>query len=573
MYKKAAVQFIERYKPLSALLLTLIFLISINAQAQLGYGNYIKIQELTGYPEDFVKVNYANTDLVNSFTVQNRNMCPLSYNGGQLYMATDAWSFLTKGKIENGDLYAYLPAFSPYYLYEITIDSPIYWMSSEQGGPGGPLPTNGSTLMFTYVPQAAVYIHQMGCYFTGCSVGQRCQMNPYEVTAINIDKSIDLKVESIVIEQPEGTPVKVVDGKAVLVPDEQAVAVVSVSAANAFPNDWAYVSINAVYEGRSYGRDVVQVSDLASGPKKLSFYLPYYLNNGDDKVFSFEIGYSLRHTNELYEDDMSNNSISQTVTFQGEKPELKIENARLAQVVFDPMTENIFGATEPALVSGKAFAIELTLSSYIPAEYVNSVATAQIYIDGVAAGEAVDFKPSDISTKRNNLYLYAKTDLEGEHSITAKIRSKSGPIPSVLDSQNEIESSPIVRKFYRTQLNLLVGQITGCASGSSCFVPPTTSDIAMYNGDQRTLAAQLMPVAPSNITYKDGASITDSSTSGLLWWARLKDMLKIATIKHKEKQDAAIYLVNDSYMRKMGLEETEENPVYGYTLHLLHVGC
>jgi hypothetical protein len=571
MNGRAVAQLPNFQKLLSTPLLALIISIPVTATAQVS-SNYYKVQDTYG-ASDPLEIHYVNSDPLVPIVIQSKNLCPLAYHGGSLYWASES-RYVTKGLLLDDDLYADMYE-SPSQLYSVDITgSPISWRSDTIGGPAAP-PSVGATYTYNYNYRALLHIQRMSCYYSGCPAGQNCSMSPTEITAMNIDKTLDVKIDSVVIEQPLGVPVKIVDGKPVIAPNEFAYAVVTISGSNFFPEDPHPVWLSATYNGVQDIPTSFPMSDLANGPIKQIRYIPGYLYKGfNDVYFSFQIGKSFGD-NLLYEDDISNNSIVLPVTYEAAN-EVEIEDVQLAQVVFDPVVEDRFGGTEPALVSGKAFAAQLTLSAHIAPEYVNSIATAQIYIDDNAIGEAVDFKPSDISDKRNLLFLYAKTDLEDEHRITVKIHSKSGPIPFVLDSENEIKSNPINRKFYRTQLNLLVGQITGCSSGVSCFDPPTTSDIAMYNGDQRTLAAQLLPVAPSNITYKEGAPITDSSPSGLLWWARLKDFLKMAKIKHQEKQDAAIYLVNDSYMRKMGLELLDEDgmpiEIYGYTLTPLHVG-
>lgn len=268
----------------------------------------------------------------------------------------------------------------------------------------------------------------------------------------------------------------------------------------------------------------------------------------------------------ISEADYSNNTMTLQFSTEPPKPSnsLSIDRMRMAQTVFDPVVDP--GQPTLALVSDKDFAVDVTLSGSLSSEFSDSTATAQVLVDGVAAGPVVEFKPSGINNGANRLFAYGRYNTEGVHQVAVQIRFKNHPIPDVLDGTHYLEEST-TRTFFRTSMKVLTGQVLGCTTGTSCFSSPNSQDISNFNVSQLTLANQLLPISGNGLTLEKGADIQGSQPG---FFALAKDFLKIWKLKHDANATAAAYLVSESYMTKMGQDHAGTETA-GLTINPLHV--
>lgn len=179
---------------------------------QIGNVTYLDATALTG---GFAGAENVSSLPSGSVTIQEKNICPSSWNGGYLYGIQQFLSLFTNGIYQNGTIYAQWPAATPPGATSTSTGSSISQFIS--GEPGQTFPEFGKTVTFNNLFTPGVYVYAMTCYYNNCSIDgqtQSCEWNaPSYWVGINLavtpPPSIDFSVSNVSITQPAGTPVNI----------------------------------------------------------------------------------------------------------------------------------------------------------------------------------------------------------------------------------------------------------------------------------------------------------------------------------------------------------------------------
>ncbi len=229
---------------------------------------------------------------------------------------------------------------------------------------------------------------------------------------------------------------------------------------------------------------------------------------------------------------------------------LNISNFRIGQRVFNPSSNPDVGTLD--LVTGKPYAVEVTLSAFVPEAAKRLRAHAELRVNGSLKGVSTNFELGQIQNGSSKIFIFSQEDLSGAKDVTVSV-VPTDILAEVFDSSDAATATKTVN-FYETQLSLLVSEMAGCAPGvSQCYAPISVDQRTRFQTVIVPKTEEYLPITAGKLTPTYGSSWNLSTP--LFKNSIYVDSIALWTKKKLAMKDIGVGLATTDYFDKQGESE------------------